>query len=236
VSRVVTGRRSRGIALAVVCGVLFLTFLDTTIVSVTLGSIQPDLHAGVSSLQWIVNAYILVFASLMLPAGTLGDRLGRKRVLLAGVLVFCAGSALAALAPSTAVLITARAVMGVGAAASEPGTLSVIRQLYPDPAARARAVGAWAAIAGLALAMGPVIGGLLVSADSWRTVFWFSLGLGVVLLVAGARFVPGSADPRPERLDIAGFVLGALALASGSFGVIDGEAAGYRAPWIIGCS
>ncbi len=195
-----TGREmlTRRVALTTACAVLFLTFLDTTIVSVTLGSVQSNLSAGVTSLQWVVNSYSLVFASLMLAAGTLGDRLGRKRVLVAGIVVFCVGSLLCALAPTTAVLIIGRAVMGIGAAASEPGTLSVIRQLYPDAAARARAIGAWAAVAGLALALGPVIGGLLVELGSWRTVFWFNLILGAVLLLA-ARVLPESSDPQPGR-------------------------------------
>ena len=224
---------ARRVALATACAVLFLTFLDTTIVSVTLGSVQSNLSAGVTSLQWVVNSYSLVFASLMLAAGTLGDRLGRKRVLVIGVAVFCGGSLLSALAPSTTVLIIGRAVMGIGAAASEPGTLSVIRQLYPDAAARARAISTWAAVAGLALALGPVIGGLLVELGSWRTVFWFNLILGVVLLIAAQRTLPESSDPQPEPFDLAGIALGAATLATAAFAVIEGETAGYGSPWII---
>ncbi len=230
-ARVRTG--PRGVALTTVCAVLFLTFLDTTIVTVTLGSVQSDLKAGVTSLQWVVAAYSLVFASLMLAAGTLADRFGRKRTLLAGVALFCLGSLVSALAPSSAVLIAGRAIMGVGAAASEPGTLSVIRQLYPEPAIRARAVGAWAAVAGLALALGPVIGGLLVDAGTWRTVFWFSLILGVGLLAASALVLPESSDPDPERFDFAGIGLGTVSLAAAAFAVIVGESTGYGSPWII---
>ncbi|MFN2517591.1 MAG: MFS transporter [Jatrophihabitantaceae bacterium] len=220
-------------ALATVLAVLFLTFLDTTIVSVTLGSIQSELSTGVISLQWVVNAYALVFASLMLIAGSLSDRLGRKWVMLIGIGVFCAGSVLCALAPDVGTLIAGRAVMGVGAAASEPGTLSVIRHLYPDRALRARALGAWAAVSGLALALGPVIGGVLVGAGDWRTVFWFNLALGAGLLVATAVFVPNSADPQPGRLDVVGFVLGTAALGCPIFAGISGERAGYSAPWIV---
>jgi EmrB/QacA subfamily drug resistance transporter len=220
-------------ALTTVLAVLFLTFLDTTIVSVTLGSIQSDLHAGVIALQWVVNGYALVFASLMLIAGSLGDRLGRKGVLVVGIVIFCGGSVLCALAPNAGTLIAGRAVMGVGAAASEPGTLSVIRQLYPESAVRARALGAWAAVSGLALALGPVIGGLLVGLGDWRTVFWFNLVLGGALLVAAIAFVPNSADPQPGRLDFAGFALGAGALGCSIFAGIGGETAGYSAPWIL---
>lgn len=213
--------------------VLFLTFLDTTIVSVTLGNIQFDLGAGVIPLQWVVNAYSVVFASLMLIAGSLSDRFGRRRLMVAGIVVFCAGSLLCALAPSIGWVIGGRAVMGVGAAASEPGTLSVIRQLYSDRRERARALGAWAAVSGLALALGPVMGGVLVSLGSWRDVFWFNLVLGVVLLVATAWFVPDSSDPQPGPLDGGGFVLGALALGSLIYAGISGEQYGYASWWIV---
>jgi len=224
----------RGATLATVLAVLFLTFLDTTIVSVTLGSIQSELpHVGVIALQWVVNGYALVFASLMLIAGSLSDRLGRKWVMLAGIAIFCAGSVLCALAPNVATLIAGRTVMGVGAAASEPGTLSVIRHLYPNRVVRARALGAWAAVSGLALALGPVIGGLLVGAGDWRTVFWFNLAVGGALLAAATLYVPNSADPQPGRLDVAGFALGTAALGCTIFAGISGERAGYSAPWIL---
>ena len=170
-------------ALGTVLAVLFLTFLDTTIVSVTLGNIQYHLGSGVIPLQWVVNAYSLVFASLMLLAGSLSDRFGRKTFMVAGIVVFCVGSLVCALAPSVGWVIGGRAVMGVGAAASEPGTLSVIRQLFPDRRERARALGAWAAVSGLALALGPVLGGVLIAIGDWRDVFWFNLAVGAVLLV-----------------------------------------------------
>jgi EmrB/QacA subfamily drug resistance transporter len=223
----------RGVALTTVLAVLFLTFLDTTIVSVALGNIQYELGAGVIPLQWVVNSYSLVFASLMLIAGTLGDRLGRKWIMLAGIAVFCGGSLLCALAPSVGWLIGGRAVMGVGAAASEPGTLSVIRHLYADREIRARALGAWAAVSGLSLALGPVIGGLLIGIGDWRDVFWFNLALGALLLVAAAVFVPNSADPQPGRLDTGGFLLGAVMLGALIYAGISGEQYGYGTAWIV---
>ncbi len=222
-----------GVALLTVTAVLFVTFLDTTIVSVTLGNVQSDVHAGVVSLQWVVNAYTLVFASLMLTAGSLGDRWGRKRVMIAGLVIFCAGSVISALAGTVAVLIAGRAVMGLGAAASEPGTLSVIRHIFPDRRARARALGAWAAVSGLALAAGPVIGGLLVGAFGWRAVFWFNLAVGVVVLAAALRYVPESADPQPGPVDIAGFVSGALFLGCVIYAGISGETVGYGAASVV---
>jgi EmrB/QacA subfamily drug resistance transporter len=227
----VVARQPR-LALATLSLVLFLTFLDNTIVSVVLANVQSDLHVGVNDLQWVVNGYALVFASLMLTFGTLGDLLGRKKIMLYGVAVFCAGSVMAALAPNVDFLIAGRAVMGLGAAASEPGTLSMIRHLYPDRRDRARALGVWAAVSGLALALGPVIGGVLAGVWSWRAVFWFNLFFGLVALAGAAWVLPENADPGNRRLDIPGFVLGAGALASASFAVIAGETAGYQAWWI----
>jgi EmrB/QacA subfamily drug resistance transporter len=226
-----TSRRTG--ALGTVLAVLFLTFLDTTIVSVTLGNIQYDLGSGVIPLQWVVNAYSLVFASLMLTAGSLSDRFGRKTFMLGGIAVFCGGSLLCALAPSVGWVIAGRAVMGIGAAASEPGTLSVIRQLFPDRRERARALGAWAAVSGLSLALGPVLGGLLIAIGDWRDVFWFNLILGVVLLFAVARYVPNSADPQTGRVDGGGFVLAAVALGGLIFAGISGEQYGYGTGWIV---
>lgn len=225
---------SRRAALTTVLAVLFLTFLDTTIVSVTLGNLETDVSAGVIPLQWVINAYALVFASLMLVGGSLGDRLGRKWVMLAGIAIFSAGSVMCAVAPGTSMVIGGRAVMGVGAAASEPGTLSVIRQLYPDRRERARSLGLWSAISGLALALGPVIGGLLVGLGGWRPVFWFNLALGVLLGMAVWAFVPNSRDPQPGRLDLAGFVLGTGGIFCLVFASISGEYRGYGTWWIVG--
>lgn len=225
--------RGRSAALVTVLAVLFLTFLDTTIVSVALGSIQDRLGAGVIPLQWVLNAYSLVFAALMLAAGSIGDRFGRRSTMAAGVVIFCLGSLICALAGSVGWVIAGRAVMGLGAAASEPGTLSVIRHLYPERTQRARALGAWSAVSGLALALGPVIGALLVDLADWRAVFWFNLILGALLLIALVRYVPNSADPQPGRGDSAGFVLGAVALGSLIYAGISGEQYGYGSWWIV---
>src|SRR6202453_898567 len=195
--------RSNRLALAALCTLLFLTFLDNTIVSVGLGNIQTDLKASVAELQWVIGAYALTFAAIMLACGMIGDELGRKAVMLAGAGVFCAGSVLCALAPNAQTLIAGRAIMGMGAAASEPGTLSVLRHIYTDDRARARAVGVWAAVAGLALALGPVIGGALVGAWSWRAIFWFNLVFGLAALIVAAITVPESSDPHAARVDTA---------------------------------
>jgi len=217
----------------VLCTILFLTFLDNTVVSVALGSVQADLHAGVTQLQWVVSAYALTFAGIMLACGMIGDEFGRKKVMLSGVAVFCAGSVLCTLAPNAGTLIAGRAVMGLGAAASEPGTLSMLRQLYADERARTRAVGVWSAVAGLALAAGPVIGGALVGVWDWRAIFWFNLAFGLAALVAGVSVLPESADPEAHRVDTAGALLGVAALTAFSFAIIDAENAGFGAASVV---
>jgi EmrB/QacA subfamily drug resistance transporter len=218
--------------LATLLFVLFLTFLDNTIVTVVLANVQSGLHASVSQLQWVVNGYALTFAGLMLSFGTMGDLFGRKKIMLTGVVVFCAGSVIAAVAPTTDVLIAGRVVMGVGAAASEPGTLSMIRHLYPDRAERARALGIWAAVSSLGLALGPLIGGLLIFGWSWRAIFWFNVFFGVLALVSASLVLPESSDPVRARFDVPGFLLGAVTLGSLTFAIILGETEGYRTWWI----
>ena len=220
-------------ALMTLCVVLFLTFLDNTVVSVGLADIQGDLHANVTSLQWVVNGYALTFAAFMLAGGTLGDMLGRKWVMLAGVAIFCGGSVLSAIAANTDTLVLGRILMGLGAAASEPGTLSIIRHLYPDRGRRADALGVWTGTAGLALALGPVIGGVLVGIADWRAIFWFNLALGGAALLLAWWFVPESSDRGGRGIDIAGIIIGAVALGALSFAVIQGEVSGYRSPEIL---
>jgi EmrB/QacA subfamily drug resistance transporter len=228
-------RHSRSAALAAVCAILFLTFLDNTIVSVALANIQSSLSVSVTGLQWIVDGYMLTFAALMLTGGTLGDLFGRKKVMLAGVALFCAGSVMAALAPGSGMLIAGRVVMGVGAAGSEPGTLSLIRHIYPEREERAVALGVWAAVSGLALALGPVIGGVLVAgAGGWRSIFWFGLGFGALALAVAAVTLTESKDPEGRRLDVPGLVAGAGAIMAATFAVIEGENRGYGTWWIDG--
>ena len=228
-----TGWRGRSVALATLCTLMFLTFLDNTVVSVALASIRSDLQAGVSSLQWVVGAYALTFAAFMLGFGMVGDEFGRKKVMLAGAGVYCAGAAMSALAPSIAILVAGRAVMGFGAAASEPGTLSMIRQLYSEERSRNRALGVWAAVSGFSLALGPVLGGMLVGAWSWRGIFWFDVTFGLAALAAAALVLPESADPRAGRVDVTGTLLGACSLGALVFAVIDGESAGFTSPGVV---
>jgi EmrB/QacA subfamily drug resistance transporter len=221
------------VALAAICVVLFLTFLDTTVISVALGGIQGDLKAGVVSLQWVVNGYALAFAGLMLVGGSIGDLLGRRKVMLAGIVAFLVGSVISALAHSVGMLVAGRIVMGVGAAFCEPGTLSMLRQLFPKEKSRARALGAWTAVSGLALALGPVVGGLLVSLGSWRNIFWFNLALGLFALVAAVVALPDSSDREGRRLDVAGGVLGAAWVTLLTYAIIRGERDGFTSTHIL---
>ena len=227
-------RHARSAALAALCAILFLTFLDNTIVSVVLADIQSSLSTSVTGLQWIVDGYMLAFAALLLTGGTLGDLFGRKKVMLSGVAIFCAGSIVAAVAPSTSILIAGRLVMGIGAAASEPGTLSLIRHIYPERKERARALGVWAAVSGLALALGPVIGGVLADGPGWRSIFWFGLGFGAVAFAVAAVTLTESKDPEGRKLDVPGLVTGACAITAVTFAVIGGENRGYGTWWIDG--
>lgn len=213
--------------------VLFLTFLDNTVVSPVLTNVQAELHAGVPQLQWVVGAYALAFASLMLVSGSLGDLLGRKPVMLIGVAIFIAGSIISALAKDPTVLILGRIVMGVGAAGSEPGTLSMIRHIYPERQRRARALGAWAAVSGLALAAGPVIGGVLVGLWSWRAIFWFNVFFGGAALIIALVALPNNPPDVRAPLDVVGFVLSTVSLATATFATIRAESIGYAAPSII---
>jgi EmrB/QacA subfamily drug resistance transporter len=223
----------RSLALAVLCVVLFLTFLDNTIVSVALGNVQTQLHAGVAGLQWVVGAYALTFAGAMLGFGMVGDEFGRKRVMVIGILIFCAGSVLSALAPNTGVLIAGRAVMGFGAAASEPGTLSMLRHVYTNERERGWAVGVWTAVSGVALAFGPVLGGALVGIWDWRAIFWFNLVVGAIALALCTAVLTENADPNAHRVDIGGSLFGAAAISALAFAVIEGETAGFGSALVI---
>jgi EmrB/QacA subfamily drug resistance transporter len=233
----IMGENRRSAALATLCLVLFLTFLDITIVSVALAGIQTELQAGVSALQWVVGAYALTFAASMLTFGTLGDQFGRKKILLAGICVFIAGAVMAGLSvivtsgsAALAIVIAGRAVMGVGAAASEPGTLSMLRHIYPEYTSRNWALGVWAAVSGSALALGPVVGGALVYAWNWPAIFWFNVLFGLIALVGAIVVLPENADPTHQRIDLIGAALGAVALAALIFAVINAESAGFGSP------
>ncbi|MHB2028992.1 MAG: MFS transporter [Acidimicrobiales bacterium] len=229
---IVRGLRAH-FSFAALLAILFLTFLDNTVASAVLTSVQAKLHANVSQLQWVVGGYALAFASLMLMFGALGDNFGRKRLMLIGVAIFCGGSILCAISVNPPELVIGRIIMGIGAAASEPATLSMIRHIYPDHKARARALGAWAAVSGLALAMGPVIGGVLVGIWSWRAVFWFNLVFGALAFIVAAIALPESVNELHKRVDYTGFFFAAVILGTATFAGIQGELSGYASGWVI---
>ncbi len=198
-----------------------MVIVDATIVNVALPAIGHSLGGGVSDLQWVVDAYTVVFAALLLSAGSLGDRIGARRVFDGGLAVFTLASAACAAAPSVAVLIGARIAQGLGAALLVPSSLALLRGIYRDPAARARAVGAWGAIAGVGAASGPILGGVLVGLIGWRSVFIVNVPLGVGALVLAARYLPKAGEATKGGIDPSGQLLGILALLLLTFGVIE---------------
>src|SRR5215472_14267754 len=175
-------RTSQVITLLVACFGLFMVLLDSSIVTVALPTIQTDLHAQLSDLQWVVDAYTLPFAALMLTAGTLGDRFGRKRLFLGGLVLFTVGSLLCGVAPTLGWLLFGRAVQGAGAAALMPSSLAVLVAAFPESRARAQAIGIWAGVSGVALAAGPLVGGVLIQISNWPAIFFVNLPIGLVAL------------------------------------------------------
>ncbi|MFE3865489.1 MFS transporter [Streptomyces goshikiensis] len=209
------------------CIGLFLVQLDVTVVNVALPTIGADLGTSVSGLQWVVDGYAVPFASLLLAGGTLGDRYGHRRLVLWGLAIFAVGSTACGFAPTAGVLIAARAVQGVGAAALLPATLAVITHAYPEKKERAKAIGIWAAVAGLSLPLGPLLGGLLVAGPGWRRVFLINLPIIAGALYPVLRAVPPSREATARRLDIPGTVLGALTLTCCTLTLIEGGRSGW---------
>jgi len=198
-----------------------LTFLDGTVVNVALPDIGRDLGASTSALQWILNGYLLTLASLILLGGSLGDRYGRRRVFVLGVGLFTAASLLCAVAPTTSLLVGARLIQGVGGALLTPGSLALLEASFRR-GDRARAIGAWSGLGGVATAFGPLLGGYLVGAVSWRAIFVINLPIGIFVAWAASRHVPESRDPRSSgRLDLRGAALAALGLAGTTYALIE---------------
>jgi len=230
----VTPDPRRWLALAVLCVSLLAIVIDNTIVNVALPSLVRELDADVSQLQWVVDAYTLVFAGLLLLAGALGDRFGRRRTLLAGLAVFGLASLGAAYAGGVQALILARAVMGAGAAFIMPATLSLLVSVFPDERERATAVGIWAATAGLGVALGPVTGGVLLDHFWWGSIFIVNVPLCVVAIAVGRAVVPESRDPHPRRIDWAGVALSGAGLVALVWAVIEAPSRGWTSAAVLG--
>lgn len=220
--------------LAVLCVSLFVIVMDNTIVNVALPTLARELDAGTSSLQWIVDAYTLVFAGLLLAAGGLGDRFGRKGALLAGLALFGAFSAAGAFASSTGQLISARAVMGVGAALIFPTTLAIVVNVFTEPRERAAAIGIWTAIAGVGVALGPISGGWLLEHFSWGSVFLVNVPVTVAGIVGALVLVPRSRDPRAPRLDLPGLALSIAGVTLLVWSLIEAPSHGWISATTIG--
>lgn len=226
-------RRVKLLTLGAMCFALFMVMLDNTVVNVALPKIQAHFSSGVSGLQWIIDAYTLLFACLMLSGGTLGDLRGRKRMFLIGLTVFTGGSLLAGLAPTLGVLVAARGMQGVGAAALMPGTLSIISNTFPDPKERAQAIGMWAGVSGMALAAGPIVGGALVDSLGWQSVFFLNVPIGIVAFVVALMVVGESKSPEGRHLDLPGQVLAITGIASLTYALIEANARGWTSPLIV---
>jgi EmrB/QacA subfamily drug resistance transporter len=222
------------IILAICCMSLLVVGMDVTIVNVALPAIQHDLHATLSGLQWILDAYTLVVASLLMFAGSISDRVGRRRVFQIGLVVFTTGSLLCSLAHTINQLIAFRALQGLGASMLNPVALSIIANAFREPEARARAVGVWGAVAGVSLAIGPLLGGALTQSIGWRSIFWINLPIGLTAVALAARFVPESKAPRARAFDPGGQLLVFAGLATLTYAVIEGPRAGWESPEIIG--
>jgi EmrB/QacA subfamily drug resistance transporter len=218
---------TRWLALGVLCVSLLAIVVDNTIVNVALPTLARDLDADVSQLQWVVDAYTLVFAALLLLAGALGDRFGRRRTLLSGLAMFGLASVAAAYSGGVDLLIVSRALMGAGAAFIMPATLSLVISIFPDPRERAMAVGIWAATAGLGVALGPVVGGVLLEHFWWGSIFVVNIPLCVLAIVVGRRVIPESRDPVTRRIDWTGAALSGVGLLAFVWAVIEAPAKGW---------
>jgi EmrB/QacA subfamily drug resistance transporter len=218
--------------LAVMSVGTLMVFLDDTVVNTALPQMSVDLDASTSALQWVIDAYVLVLAGMLLLCGSIGDRYGRKRMMTSGLVVFGLAAAGAALADNTAQLIAMRALQGLGAAFVLPATLSIIVSVFPRHE-RAKAIAVWTAVGGLGIALGPVAGGLLIESADWSAAFWLFIPL-VVAALAGMTVVPESRDPRHVGLDIPGAVLGTAGLTTLVYGIIRAGEVGWGAAVVLG--
>jgi EmrB/QacA subfamily drug resistance transporter len=228
-------RQRRYLVLAICCLSLFIVGLDSTIVNVALPAIGRDFHASVSGLQWTIDAYLLVIASLLMLSGATGDRLGRRSVFQAGLVIFTLGSLACSLAPTLGALIAFRALQAIGGSMLNPVAMSIVTNTFTEPAERAKAIGLWGSVFGLSLALGPVVGGALVDSIGWRGVFWVNVPVGIAAVVLTALFVPESKAATARRPDPAGQLLIIAFLLSLTYAIIEGPEYGWGAARIVAC-
>lgn len=213
--------RRRLLVLAICCMSLLIVSLDNTVLNVALPSMQRELAATTSGLQWAIDAYTLVLASLLMLAGSTADRIGRKRVFMAGLVVFTLGSVLCSLAPNLPWLVAFRMVQAVGGSMLNPVAMSIITNTFTDPRERARAIGAWGAVVGISMAAGPLVGGLLVESVGWRAIFWINLPVGLAALLLTLRCVPESRAPHARRPDPVGQLLVIVLFGALTYAIIE---------------
>jgi EmrB/QacA subfamily drug resistance transporter len=226
--------RRRRVGILLICSMsLFIVGLDITAVNVALPAIGDDLDASLSWLQWSVSAYTVVMASLLLFSGSMADRFGRRRTLITGMSVFSVASLLCSIAPTVELLVAARVLQGIGASMLNPVAMSIITNTFPDPRERAQAVGIWGAVFGASMALGPIVGGALVSSAGWQWIFLINVPLGGLAVFLLLRFVPESRAPRTRRFDPAGQLLVVVLLASVTYGIIEGPNAGWTSASIL---
>jgi EmrB/QacA subfamily drug resistance transporter len=230
----VPDRRRRLIILLICSMSLLIVGLDVTIVNVALPAIHRSFHSSFDGLQWTIDAYTLVLASLLMLSGSSADRIGRRRVFQIGLLLFSLGSLLCALAPSLGLLIGARVLQAIGGSMLNPVAMSIIRNVFVDPRERAQAIGVWGAVIGVSMALGPVIGGALVDSVGWRAVFLVNVPVGLAAIALTARYVPESRAPHARRIDPVGQVLVIVALATLTYAIIEGPTAGWLSVQTLG--
>src|ERR1700759_3672163 len=226
-------RQARLLVLGICCMSLFIVGLDSTIVNVALRSIGRELHASVSGLQWTIDAYALVLASLLMFAGSTADRIGRRKTFPAGLTVFTLGSLACSLAPGLGWLVAFRMLQAVGGSMLNPVAMSIITNSFTDRRERAQAIGVWGSVFGLSMALGPVAGRALVDSVGWRGIFWVNIPVGIAAIVLCALFVPESRAPRARRPDPVGQVLLIVLLAALVYSIIEGPGAGWGSALII---
>ncbi len=226
-----TNKHRRGWTLGIVSVGLFMVVLDNLVVSIALPSIHRDLSASIQTLEWTVNAYVLAYAVLLLTGAALGDRFGRRRMFIAGLALFTVSSAAAALAPTIGLLIAARATQGVGAAIVTPLTLTLLAEAFP-PERRGIALGVWSGISGIAVALGPLVGGAVIQLSSWHWIFWINVPIGLVLVPLAASRLAESRGPA-RRLDLRGLALSSAGLFGIVYGLVRAQSLGWTSPEVV---
>lgn len=229
-------RGRRWAILAVCCMSLLIVSLDNTVMNVALPSIRRELDASVTGLQWTLDAYTLVLAALLMPAGALADRFGRRRVFRIGLAVFTVASLLCSLAPGLGWLIAARVLQAVGGSMLNPVAMAIITNTFTDPRERGRAIGVWGGVVGISMAAGPLVGGLLVEWSGWRAIFWINVPIGLAAILLATRYIPESKAGRARRLDLVGQLLMVGLLASAAYGIIEGPLHGLTSPVVLGAA